>query len=531
MNKNYKIAIIGGGTAGWLCAAWISKKFPNIDLTLIESPQIPKIGVGESVTPHVAYFFNLLGIKEKDWMQKTGAIHKYANKFIDWKTGNGETEYFSFSYPTTVDLLYSNNPYVTTKEQLQFNANSVRTTDTMLRLLDQGKFNKFDKHFNSQFHYMENNTSPYSDNNEYLLNPIWSWAQHINADLAGDYARDYIAIPSGTTHIKSLVQGVIKNGDDVKAVKLQDGREIEANMFIDASGFHRILTKDWKFKEYTDNPINRAWVCQVEYQDPEKEMVNYTQSIAKKEGWLFKIGLYHRMGTGYCFGSDFISEDRALEDYDNMIDAKLGSPRLIKWEPKRLETMAKGNTVAIGLSAGFAEPMEANALYIIFNSIQQLDSVLTNYFSRNVLNFFDYNERVGYCIDDIAEFVLAHYTLSSRDDSNFWREMRDLGIKRDHIGLVYNKYMNKKNTMVAAMNGYTLFPEYMWGQLAYSWGIDFTKWRNASYRDLDLELTKLHFEHQERKHALISASRMNNYQWLKKNVFQGVEHNQWKPGV
>jgi tryptophan halogenase len=530
--KNYKIAIVGGGTAGWLCAAWISKKFPNVDLTLIESPQIPKIGVGESVTPHVTYFFSLLGIEEKDWMQKTGAIHKYANKFVDWKTGNGEYEYFSFSFPTTVDLLYKNNHYVTAKEQLHFDDDdAVRTTDTLLRLLDQGTFNKFDKHFNNQFYYMENNTSPYNDNGEYLLSPVWSWAQHINAELAGDYARDYIAIPNGTIHIRSLVEHVIKVGDDIKKVKLQDGREIEADMFIDASGFHRVLTKDWEFKEYQDNPINRAWVCQTEYQNPETEMVNYTQSIAKKEGWLFKIGLYHRMGTGYCFGSDFISDEQALEDYHKMIGQKLTDPRLIKWEPKRLKTLAKANTVAVGLSAGFAEPMEANALYIIFNSIHRLDSVLNNYFSTGVLDYTDYNARVGYCLDDIADFVLVHYTLSSRDDSNFWKEMRDVGIKKDHIGLVYDKYMNKKNTISAAINGYTLFPEYMWGQLAYSWGIDFTKWRSNSYKELDLELTKLHFEHLERKNNLISRSRMNTYQWLKQNVFQGIEYNQWKPGV
>jgi len=515
-----KLVIVGGGTAGWLTAAYLKKFNTDLDITLIESPDIPKIGVGESVTPHVAAFFHALGIDDFTWMKFTGSIHKYANKFINWKTGNGEYEYFSFSYPTDVKLLLNEIDFVTQPDQWRFGENTVRTTDTFIKL----NFDKFDKYWNSQFYYMEKNVSPF-DERKYLLNTNYSYAQHINADMAAEFIRDRVAKPHGVKHIQSKIKDIIlKSENQIDHVVLEDDTEHKFDFYVDASGFSRVLIKKlgWEFKEYKNNPINSAYVCQTDYSDPETEMVNYTQSIAEPCGWRFKIGLYHRMGNGYCFSNKHITNEKALDYLNQQVNLKRKQPRLLTWTPERLVCPAQGNVAALGLSAGFVEPLEANALYTIVNSIRHLSEAL----HKN--NFKDYNKKVNASIDDIADFILVHYTLSSRTDTDFWNDMREIGIKENHKELVYQKYMNKYNTIYAALEGYTLFPEYMWAQLAHSWDLDMSKWTNKQFNQLDLDLTKLHFESLEKKHNLISNTRDSNYQWLKNNVFDGLAPSEWE---
>jgi len=528
-----KIVIVGGGTAGWFCAAWFSKSWfskfmHNSTITLVESPSIPKIGVGESVTPHVKIFLDLLEVDDTDFLKSTGAIYKYANKFVDWRTGSKESEYFSFSYATDANLLFKDIPYATSRFDNVFN-NTLRTTDSLMKLLDNGTFNKFDKSFNSQFHYMEENTAPYADDGDYLLSPFYSYAYHINADLAADYMRDKIALPGGVKHVTGKVNQVVTDQGNTKKLILEDGQVIDGDFFIDASGFHKVLVKDWPVKEYKDCPVNSAWVCQLDYTDPEKEMVNYTQSIAKDYGWLFKIGLYHRMGSGYCYNSSLLSDEQAREDYCNMVDNRKRDPKLIKWKPSRLEKCGIGNTAAIGLSCGFVEPMEANALYTIVTSIQKLSVVLMQYFQTNIIDFDDYNNSIAYNIDDIADFILVHYTLSSRNKNDFWKEMNFIGTKNNHVDLLYSKYMSQKNSMLATFQSNTMFPDYMWSQLAHSWGVDISKWAAKDFNNTQLELARMHFNHLEAKHKLISKSRVNTYQWLKANRFNGVSSNEWKP--
>lgn len=519
-----KICIVGGGTAGWLAAAWFSSKLKNVSITVVESSNIPKIGVGESVTPHVAGFFKDLGIDDKHWMKHTGSVYKFANKFINWKENKGEYEYFSFNYPTDVKLLRKEIHYATDTSQWIYNKDTVRTTDTFLQLLNGKVFDKFDRYFNSQFHYMEKNVMPFDDN-EYLLNPYFSWSQHINADLAAEYVRDNIALINGVEHIRADVKDVEINDSGIQHLVLDDGRKMSYDFYVDATGFNKVLVKKlgWKFVTYRDNAIDSAWVCQTDYDDAENEMVNYTQSIAEPHGWRFKIGLYHRMGNGYCFSSSHVDKDKALDNFNQQINLKRAEPRLITWTPGRLECMAKGNVAAIGLSCGFVEPLEANALYTIINTIKEL----TVEIQSGITDFSVYNDKVTKSIDDIADFLLVHYTLSNRTDTEFWKDMKNIGFSNNHETLVLEKYNNKFNSMNAALTGYTMFPEYMWAQLAHSWNLNLDKWFPNKFSDLDLLLTKLHYEHLERKNDVISSTRAKNFQWLKNKIYDNLEPKQW----
>lgn len=527
MNKNIKIVIVGGGTAGWMSAGFFSKYYNGEDITVIESPTIPKIGVGESVTPHVNSFFDEIGVDRHHWMKNTSAVYKFANKFVNWKDGKGETEYFSFTYTTPASNFFKDITQARTQMDFSNDTTNERTTDYLIEMMKNDQADRFDRYFNPQFHYMEKNVSPFKGQ-DCLLNGPFSYSQHINAELAGQYIRDYVATPRGVKHIVATVVSINNTGDNINFITLDNGETIEADLFLDCTGFHRSLIKNlnWPVKEYENHPIDSSWVCQTEYVDQENEMVNHTQSIAEPHGWRFKIGLYHRMGNGYCFSSRHVSDEDALEHFINQIGPQKNEPRLIKWKPTRLEKFGGGNVAAVGLSSGFVEPLEANALYTIITSIRRLFDVTKDYKKTGVFDFSSFNEKMKYTIDDIADFILVHYTLSSRNDTDFWKDMQSLGQKLDHKLLVWKKYQAEQNSMYGAVTGYTMFPDYMWAQLAASWNVldEFDK----SLDKLTYELAVDHYKFFEKKHNTISNTLDKNYHWHKQNIFDGLEAKEWE---
>jgi len=150
MNKRTKIVIVGGGSAGWLTAGYLSKFHNDCDIELIESAKVPTIGVGESVTPHVDFFLNEIGVDRHHWMKHTNSVYKLANKFTNWVTNTGETEYFSFNYTLPADSFYNDVSKFYEKSQLS-DTTSQRTTDVIYKLIKDKKLHKFDKYFNPQY--------------------------------------------------------------------------------------------------------------------------------------------------------------------------------------------------------------------------------------------------------------------------------------------------------------------------------------------------------------------------------------------
>jgi len=486
-----KIIIVGGGTAGWMTAAYFAKYKISNDITVIEPENIPRIGVGESVTPHVARFFEEIGISTENWMNKTGAVYKYSNKFVNWVNNKGEYEYFSFNY-TTPEINFLKDITQNVSYENFSDTTDIRSIDHMAWHCKNG-FDRFDRYFNPQFHYMEKNTLPFYKG-EHLLNQPYSVSQHINAEMAAEYIRDEIAIPLGVKRIVDEVTEVIHKDKNIIELKTKNNR-IQGDFFIDCSGFHRVLVNKlgWKVKEYPQHFIDSAVVAQSDYIDKKNELVCYTQSIAEPYGWRFKIGLQHRMGNGYCYSSQHLDDETAINYFKKQVSNLKTEPKIIRWKPSRLETFAEGNVAAVGLSCGFIEPLEANALYIIVNSIRRLSKALI----KDKNNFSKYNKEMGYTIDDIADFILVHYTMSNRTDTKFWKDM-----KKDHTKLINDKINNPLNTMKNSVGGYSMFPDYMWLQLAVSWGINIEL---KPVNEIFLDLSKKYFEYNEDKHKTISS--------------------------
>ena len=501
------ICIVGGGTAGWFAAAYLSRQFTDKKIILVESKNVPKIGVGESVTPHVVDFVtHELGLDERKWMKETGAIFKLGNRFIDW-CHKGHSEYFSFTYAIPERFAIGREE-VTNIDDMAPDGSPL-TTDVFLDLYNKGYFNKFDKFFHSQYNWMDKQKF-HEDN----IKSIYGVSHHINADETTEYVKNNIGIPNGVIHIEDDVIDVGVKEDRVSYIDTKYHSRIESDYFVDSTGFKRLLISklNVKTKDY-NYPINKAIVGRSEYTDPSKEMKNYTQSIAEDWGWSFKVTLNQRVGNGFCFSDAHVSDTQAWDFFTNKFKAE---PRFIKWNTDRLEEPCKGNVICVGLSNGFIEPLEANNLFIIVESILSLGKFLKHFYKTGNEDHESFNLKTKISFDNIRDFLLVHYTLVDKDRSEFWKDMCDIGVKENHVDYVYEKYKDKNCNMIAAINGETLFPEYMWLQFAISWGLDVSKWvsKKSTY-----SLTKAF--------TFFNSNYMSNYVLSSQYDNYYKAHNKW----
>ncbi len=483
-NNLKTITVVGAGTAGALAACFLKKHFPTDQIILLHSDHIPTIGVGESVTPHVKGFLNEIGVDEKDMMLATQSIFKYANCFKDW-INEKEDVYFAFNYNEPLEKIFNNQP-ITKEDIVSIGPTDMRATDVWIDLFNNKKVQNYSDSFVPLYSFMNKNKAPFDSNGCYLGSENFSYAYHIDAEKLAPYLIEKHAKPSGVKEIIDTITKVNCDQQGIASVELQSGAIISSDIWIDATGFHRTLisklTND--YHAYTHCPANSAWVSPLKYSDADQECKNHTQSIWHSMGWVFKIGLLNRMGCGLVYNDKYFTDAQAKEEFLKIIDKKnLKEPRLIKWEPKRFKTPAIKNVCAVGMAAGFIEPMEANALFISVSTIFAATMAI-----KNNNDWTDYNEKVCYALDDIADFISVHYTLCSKKTNKFWQDMYDLGIELNHKQLLKEKYNSEKNTVSRSYNFLTIFPDYMWAELASVWLDNLHNWSKNSPEHLQNKL-------------------------------------------
>lgn len=505
-----KITIVGGGAAGSMAAAYVKKKFPNYDVYMVYTDSIPIIGVGESVTPYITVFFNDLEISESEWMPATGSIYKYANCFENW-TGEDTKQYFAFSYNEPMTKVMSNQP-ISWEDMRLIKNTDFRSTDVWIDLFNNKLSTNFSEDFNVNHFFMENLRAPFT--NKKYLNDKFSYAYHVDAEKICNFLKANVCKQLGVKTIKQKIVDAEIHNNKILSIKLENGDIHTSDYWLDASGQHRILTSyvNKELKLY-DTPCNSAWVSPLRYMDQSTEMKNYTRSIWNEKGWVFKIGLINRMGCGLVYSDKYFSDEDAKKEFTSIINGQnLVEPRNLKWQPARLKTPAVGNVFPIGMTAGFVEPMEANALYIIWSSIKCFERYL------NEQNIDDFNYRVSYTIDDIADFIDVHYTLCSKGNY-FWEDQRKRGIEKKHRDLVKMKYNSELATLYAATQQYTMFPEYMWLELASTWIGNLQDW--SKQIDINIQNQYLNYLHERKNKCKEQSSQSDAYLNFMKN-FHGL---------
>ena len=421
-----KIVIVGGGSSGWITASTISKFYPEIDLTLIESDNIPTTGVGESTQASIASWMNMLEIDRNEMLKETDGSFKLGIKFKNFYKNNDEGFFYPFGKGTFENYACEVDPVTLWNFKKQIYKN-IKSSD-------------YCESFYSQMPFINLNKIP--DRSYDGFNLKSDVAFHFDAIKFAKYLKDKICIPSGTKHILGTIVSVNKSEIGIESIILNNGEIINSDLFIDCTGFNALLIGkelNEPYESFEDVlPVNKAWAVQIPYVDKESEMLNYTDSTALSSGWVWAAPLWSRIGTGYVYSDKFISPEDALEEFKEHLREVRGAERITDDLQFRDISFKSGmrsrawvkNVVAVGLSAGFIEPLESNGLHTTYELALKLIKII----NRGFVNQWDidsFNYITKHTIIGFKEFVQSHYFLSSRTDTEFWKYMTSINPNGD----------------------------------------------------------------------------------------------------
>lgn len=405
-----KIVIVGGGTSGWIAASMLSFHFkPEVcRIELIESEDVGTIGIGESTIPPVVRLIQNLGIDEQSFIQQTQACFKLGIKFVDWKNKRGE--YF---HPFgVIGKPIGNQDFYQCwlKSVMLGDCSNLQDYSPCSVMAAQEKF-----FWPTQLQHT----------------PIGgaSYAVHLDAGLVVDYLKDY-AQSRGVVRAQATVVDVQQNDQGfIQSLLLDNGQRVDGDFFIDCSGFRALLIgkalqvpfEDWK--AYL--PCDHAVV--VKTASPEKRPP-YTTATARKAGWGWKIPLRNTTGHGYVYASDFSDHAEAKSTLLKNLNApRITDPKLIPFNTGRRQKLWEKNCLALGLSSGFVEPLESTSIHLIARGMD----FFLRFFPDKACDaslIREYNRRMGMDFEEVRDFIVLHYALTQRDDTEFWRYCKTMPI-------------------------------------------------------------------------------------------------------
>ncbi len=405
------ILVVGGGSAGWMTAAALANALPKgCAITLVESDAIGTVGVGEATIPPIRTFNAMLGLDEREFLRETQGSYKLGIEFVDW--GDKGSRYFHpFGlHGKPMDIRDVHQMWLQARHEAG-NAGAFDELSMAWNLAKQGRF-----------------TIPGSDPRNVLS--TFDYAFHFDAGRYARYLRGY-AKRRGVTRIEGKVAAVALDGETgfVTHVTLEDGRSLEAELFIDCSGFRGLLIEGALETGYDDwshwLPCDRAVAIPCQHGG---EFSPYTRSTAREAGWQWRIPLQHRIGNGYVYCSHFIDDDAAEITLRANLDGKpLADANRLRFVTGMRRKFWNRNVIAIGLSSGFMEPLESTSLHLIQAGISKLLALFPDR-SWDQMVRDEYNHIACTEFERIRDFLVLHYKLTKRDDSDLWRYCREMEI-------------------------------------------------------------------------------------------------------
>lgn len=406
-----QIVIVGGGTAGWMAAASLSHFLhtKNIGITLIESTSIGTVGVGEATIPSIVHFNHSIGLDELDFIRATRATFKLGIRFEDWRQP-GETFFHPFAdYGINFSGVDFHHYFYRLKQerpQLHLQDYSIAC---QLALHD---------HFAQP---LENPNNPLAD---------YSYAYHFDAALYADLLRK-LSLSRGVRMIDQKVQQVNLNSDSgfIESLLLDNGETISGDLFIDCTGFKGLLIEETLQTGYEDWQHWLLCDSAVAVQSRSTQAPTpYTRTTALDAGWMWRIPLQHRMGNGYVFSSKFLSQEFATKKLLSHIPGELiNNPKPFSFNAGRRKKVWNKNCYALGLASGFLEPLESTSISLIQTGITHLLTFFPDMsFNQTMIN--EVNRRHQHEMERIRDFIILHYKLTQRTDTEFWRYCQAMAI-------------------------------------------------------------------------------------------------------
>lgn len=487
-----KFVIVGGGSSGWISAATLLG-VPNSEVTLIESPTTPTIGVGESTISGFIDWMNLVGINPEDMMKDTDASYKLAIKFEDF-LGPGHECFYPFG-----THMISKEKYSTwCKRKVISPEMSVPFADTFFANMALVRTNK-----------MKKDSEKFQHNNHAL---------HFDAAKFGVWLRENYCKPRGVKHIQQDVVNIEIGDEGIRWLELSDGSKIDAELYIDCTGFKSILLEGAlgvPFVDYSNViPNNMAWATHMPYIDKEKELVTYTNCTAIENGWVWNIPLWSQIGTGYVYSNKFVSDDEALNEFKNHIRKSGRDPETLVYKKIQMrngihEKVWHKNVVAIGLAAGFIEPLESTGLWFTHEFAYALARLLYRGapMGQHMQDIFNKNCAMQW--EQTVNFVTLHYALSARRDTEYWRNIGRMSfpVEPTFVFASYNtteRWYSEWPGINCITHGFEysfMDDTYIWSHL-YPKKYDWKKHFDPEFKMLELERTKWYDEMKDAKPLL-----------------------------
>ena len=434
--------IVGGGTAGWMTAAGLSHVFRNsgISIELVESDQIGTIGVGEATLPHLRFFNERLGIDEAEFMARTSATFKLGIEFRDWaRIGDAYVHPFG--------------DYGRDLRKVAFH-------HYWLRAHQAGREGRIDS-FSLPVMMCEAARFGMPSADPRSVMSSFSYAYQLDASRYAAFLREY-AEARGVIRTEGKVVdcALTAEGGLVDFLRLEDGRTVTGDLYIDCSGFRGLVIEQalkTGFEDWTEFlPCDRAIAV------PSRmtvENVPYTRATAREAGWQWRIPLQHRVGNGYVYCSRFTSDERAREVLmSNLEGEALADGKVIRFGAGKRKAQWVKNCVAIGLSSGFLEPLESTSIYLIQAGITALAELLPTRDMREA-DIGEFNRVMDLEYERVRDFLILHYHATERDDTPFWDYVRTMPIPDS---LAYKmELFRKTGTVVQYKDGLFLHPSWI----------------------------------------------------------------------
>ncbi len=438
-----KVVIAGGGTAGWMCAALMSKTMGKVlDIRLIESDEIGTVGVGEATIPTLVTYHRLLEVNEQEFMAAVQGTFKLGISFENWR--NNDEDYIHSFGETGQDHWTAGFQHFWMKGRERGVATEFGDYCLELRAAQENKF-------------------------AHLPKIGLNYAFHIDAGLYARFLRKF-SEGFGVRRIEGKIQQVNTNADTgfVESLTLASGEQIDGDLFVDCTGFRGLLIEQTLHAGYEDwshwLPNDSAVAVQTESTG---DAIPYTRSIARDSGWQWRIPLQHRVGNGMVFCSKYKSDDEATAALlDNIEGEVLTQPRVIKFRTGRRLRHWKKNVVAIGLASGFVEPLESTSIHLIQRGITRLMQMFPLDGIRQS-DIDEYNHQIVAETDNIRDFIVLHYKVTNREDTPYWRYCRNMEIPES---LAHRIALFRETGRVFRVPG-ELFAENSWIQVMLGQGI------------------------------------------------------------
>ncbi len=423
-----RVVIVGGGSAGWITAGLLASRHltvsrgGSVEVTVVESPDVSTIGVGEGTWPTMRATLRKIGISENEFLARCSASLKQGTRFHGWVNGSKDDVYY---HPFSVPTGYPSVNVVPAWQHQDKPVSFAHAVTPQARLCDHGLSPK------------QISTPEYA----HVLN----YGYHLDAGKFAQMLKEHCVEKLGVVHVVDHVTGILGTPEeDIQGLQLAQAGVFEADLYVDCSGQAAMLIgAHYGIDLLSQDHVlfnDRAWAAQVPYSHAQSFIQSQTNATAQEAGWVWDIGLTSRRGIGYVYSSRHSSDEQALDTLWRYLrnqehaDISAVEPRQLRFEPGYRKQFWHRNCVAVGMSAGFIEPLEASALVMIELAADRIAEELPA--TRAVMDLVAdrFNETFSYRWARIIDFLKLHYVLSQRTDSAYWRDHKDPATYSERLG-------------------------------------------------------------------------------------------------